>query len=121
VATRGIDVDLQPLRYAGATVLGAAAAGRLLGTPDVGCPLRSLTGVPCPFCGTSRGVIDLVHGDLGGALLMNPASVLLVVAVVVLLVTWSRRRVRIPAWSAAMAIAALWGFQLFKLLAGQPL
>jgi hypothetical protein len=121
VAAATIDVDLRPLRYAGAAMLGVAAVRPLLGNPGIGCPLRSLTGVPCPLCGMTRGVTDMVHGDVGKALLMNPGSVLLVVAVVVMLVAWRRQRLRIAPWTVYAAIAALWGFQLFKLFTGLPL
>ena len=104
MATAGIEVDLKPLRYAGAgaAALGLAAAGPVLGTPGLGCPLRSLTGVPCPFCGTTRGVTELMHGDLGGALLMNPGSVLLVVAQPLLSGAWCTLCLASAAISVAM-------------------
>jgi hypothetical protein len=33
---------------------------------------RNLTGLPCPFCGTTRSVGNLLLGDFQGALSMNP-------------------------------------------------
>lgn len=36
------------------------------------CVLHSLTGLYCPGCGTTRAVYLLLHGDLSGALRMNP-------------------------------------------------
>jgi hypothetical protein len=121
VAAQAIDFDLRPLRYAGVAILGLAAARPLIGNPGIGCPLRSATGVPCPLCGMTRGVTDVVHGDIGKALLMNPGSVLLVIAAIVLLVAWRRQRLRVRMWSLYAAIAALWAFQLFKLFTGRPL
>lgn len=63
------------------------AAGALLlpQLPDVGpvCPLRRLTGVPCPFCGMTTGVLALSQGDVVASLAANPAALLLVVAVVI--------------------------------------
>jgi hypothetical protein len=37
-----------------------------------GCPLRMLTGVPCPTCGSTRAGLALVRGDIPGALHFNP-------------------------------------------------
>jgi hypothetical protein len=36
------------------------------------CHFKLLTGVPCPCCGGSRGVLHLLGGDLSGGLAMNP-------------------------------------------------
>lgn len=38
------------------------------------CPLKRLTGVPCPTCGLTRGVDCLLHGDLLAGWLMNPLA-----------------------------------------------
>jgi Protein of unknown function (DUF2752) len=116
-----IHLDLRPLRWVGAGMLGVAAARPLLGSPGVGCPLRAMTGVPCPFCGMTRGVTDAVHGDVATAALLNPGSVVLVVAAVVLLVVWRRRTVSFPAWLPYALVAALWAFQLFKYATARPL
>jgi hypothetical protein len=40
------------------------------------CPLRTLTGVPCPTCGTTRAGLALVRGDILGALHFNPLATL---------------------------------------------
>jgi MFS superfamily sulfate permease-like transporter len=102
-------------------MLAVAAARPLLGEPGIGCPLRALTGVPCPLCGMTRGVTSAVHGDLVGALRMNPGSVVLVAMVVAVLVGWRWRRTSIPRWTVPVAVAALWAYQLFKLSTGHPL
>jgi hypothetical protein len=116
-----MQLDLRPYRWAGAGMLGLAAARPLLGDPGVGCPLRAMTGVPCPFCGMTRGVTDAVHGQLATAASLNPGSVFLVLAAIVLLVAWRRRTVLFPAWLPYALVAALWGFQLFKYATGRPL
>ena len=121
MAAATIELHLRPLRYAGVALLGAAALAPLVGDPGIACPLRTLTGVPCPFCGMTRGITDLAHGDVAGALLLNPGSILLVAAAIALVFARRPRQVRLPAWSVVATIAALWVFQLSKLVTGQPL
>ncbi len=36
------------------------------------CPLHEYLGLPCPSCGTTRGVLLLLEGRVGDAFLMNP-------------------------------------------------
>ncbi|MFQ5558091.1 MAG: DUF2752 domain-containing protein [Acidimicrobiales bacterium] len=69
------------LRCLGAVMLGGAVVLPVM--PAVGplCPLRRVTGVPCPFCGMTTGVTATAHGDLLGAVAANPAAPLLVLAV----------------------------------------
>ena len=120
-ATAQVDLDVRPLRWTGAGILAIAAVRPLVGNPGIGCPLRAMTGVPCPFCGMTRGVTEAVHGDLVGAANLNPGSLLLVVSAVLLLVLWRRRTARMPIWLPIAFVAALWAFQLFKYATGRPL
>jgi len=115
-------VELRELRIAGAAMLGVAAIRPLVPFEFVPpCPLRTVTGVPCPMCGMTRGVTALVHGDFARALLMNPASFVAVALAVLLLVQWRTRRVVIPVWVVVTALAAMWGWQLFKYATGRPI
>jgi hypothetical protein len=82
------------------------------------CPLRALTGVPCPFCGGTRGTLALLHGDLLHSLALNPGVVLGIVAV--LYVVWRRPRRTLPTWLPCAVVAALWAFQLAKYATGRP-
>jgi hypothetical protein len=122
VQTR-IGIDARPLRAAGAGVLAFAEVRPYVGDGNAGapCPLRSLTGIPCPFCGTTRGVTAAVRGDVLDAVVLNPASVLLVLAAVALLVLWRVPRFSVPVWLPIAGVAALWAYELFKLGAGLPL
>ena len=42
------------------------------------CPLRILTGLPCPACGTIRSALALLHFDILGMLWYQPVMPLLV-------------------------------------------
>ena len=73
------------------------------------------------MCGSTRGVIAAVHGDIGSALTLNPASLIVLVLAVMLVIGWRVERVRIPVWVIVAVFAALWAYQMFKYTAGQPL
>ncbi|MBC3843903.1 DUF2752 domain-containing protein [Streptacidiphilus sp. 4-A2] len=64
-------------RGSGAAVLALALA-ELHATDDPGviCPLRRLTGVPCPVCGSTTVFMELGAGHLGAAVAANPVTVL---------------------------------------------
>jgi hypothetical protein len=67
----------------------------------------------------TRGTLALVHGDVLGALALNPGVILALVVVVFLL--WRRPRLSTPTWLPWAVVAALWSFQLFKYATGRPL
>jgi hypothetical protein len=114
--------------------LGAAAAsfaypavsrGTGLALP---CPLRTLTGIPCPLCGMTTAATGLASGDLGAALAANPFVLLLAgfTLVMALLMAaralgWARQPAQWPParrrqayWAAALLAAASWAFQLHR-------
>ena len=92
------------------------------------CPLRALTGVPCPLCGMTTAATRLAAGDLHGALAANPFVLVLVAftAFMALLMTLRAAGVAAPpaAWPAArqraakLAVVALaagsWLFELHR-------
>ena len=47
-------------------------AGWIPGLP--GCPLKTLSGVPCPACGSGRAVVALSQGHWYQAFQWNPAA-----------------------------------------------
>lgn len=58
-------------------VVGAVGAVTLAhltipGRPATVCPLRALTGVPCPICGGTTAAVRVGHADLLGAMRANP-------------------------------------------------
>jgi len=107
---------------AGVSTLALAAVLPLLpGHDAITCPLRATTGVPCPFCGMTRGVGHALRGDVGGALALNPGSVLLVVGVLALVLAVRRATIRIPVWVPAVVLVAMWSFQLLEYSTGRPL
>lgn len=121
------------------TVLGLAAAGGLAlllvrVRPDAflswaHCPLREVTGIPCPTCGGSHALVALARGDLRAALGANPAlcGFALAFAVAVL---WAALALAVPplrvgvqlgprerrttGWLAVLGIVAAWAYQVWR-------
>ncbi len=93
--------------------------GRHPGLPGLSCPLRALTGIPCPTCFLTRSTAEALQGDLGQAFVLHAfgpplAAILLIWSV------WAirRRRLvppRLPAWplgAVTLGLLAYWGLRL---------
>ena len=79
------------------------------------CPLRALTGIPCPLCGMTTSVEATVHGDLADAFATNPAGPLFVAAAVAFLLARTRR-LAIGRWWLVAVVAAIWAYELVRVL-----
>src|SRR4051794_10476989 len=90
-----------------ALVLGVAPPVALLAVVDPNhpghypvCPVKALTGLDCPGCGSLRAVHALSHGDVLGALDHNGLFVVFLPVMVLSAVLWARSRPQ-PAWLSA--------------------
>lgn len=94
------------------------------------CPLRSITGIPCPLCGMTTGTVAMLRGDLSSSVSANPFAPGFVLAAAAAFVDGLRRwagrpsilglvarvravrRLALPLLVAAALIS--WIFQLYR-------
>jgi hypothetical protein len=95
------------LRLVGVGATGFALASSALEL-GVLCPLRRLTGVPCPLCGLTTGTWDLVHGDVVGAVHAHPLAPVALAFLVLAWTPWGPAAVS-AVRRRPMALAALLG------------
>ena len=69
------------------------------------CPWRDVTTLPCPTCGGTRAVVELVQGNLAGSLGSNPA---LAVGLALFLIwaVYALAATLIPAWRFRVDLGA---------------
>ena len=106
--------DASDLRTAGGLMLAAAVILPVLpGHPSLVCPLRAITGVPCPFCGMTTSVEATMHFDFAKAMAATPAGILAVAVAIAFLV---RRpaSIRVPLALVFVVLALMWAFQLHR-------
>ncbi|MBM3743809.1 MAG: DUF2752 domain-containing protein [Actinobacteria bacterium] len=54
------------------------------------CLFRNSTGLPCPFCGTTRSIGSILQGDFGSAVELNPLGFLVIAGAVFMFLTPER-------------------------------
>ncbi|HXR70188.1 DUF2752 domain-containing protein [Actinocrinis sp.] len=110
------------LRF-GAVAAASVAAAWVHQNHDPGalCPLRRVTGVPCPFCGSTTVFMEAGAGHWGAALTANPVTV--VAALVFLaapllaldpVATLSRLPSRLLWIGGGLLLAGSWLWQLHR-------
>lgn len=50
----------------------------------VGCVFKAITDLPCPSCGSTRTVLELIQGDVAAIISGNPLGIILLPAIFVL-------------------------------------
>ena len=80
------------------------------------CPLRAVTGVPCPLCGGTTAAGRIGRGDVLGGLAANPVAVL--AAALLVLAPVLSGRVRLPhraaPWLFTVGVLFAWVWQLTR-------
>jgi hypothetical protein len=103
-----------------AVALGAATGGRPDG-PTL-CLFKSVTGLPCPFCGVTRSLFELGHGHVAASVELSPLGLLVpLVAVAVLTrLVAARRDGTARPWPSglltlgSLVVAVAWAIQLTR-------
>lgn len=109
-----IALDTADLRYAAAAGVAAGVALPLLPVHlPFACPLRTVTGVPCPLCGMTTSVTETARFDLDAALAATPAGVA-AVAVAFAILLARPRRLSIPAPLPYVVLGCMWLYQLYR-------
>ena len=104
--------DAKDLTIAGGLMLVAAFLRPLVPFESgIACPLRAMTGIPCPFCGMTTSVSATVQLDVVEAFAANPAGIIATLFAVFLIV----RRPRYLKASLPMigvSLLVMWIFEL---------
>ena len=100
------------------TVTAAIIAAVILyGLLDITCPIKELTGIPCPGCGMTRAYLSLLQGDISAAFAFHPLFPTVPVAYLML---WTDGRLVGHKWvdrgiliAIAVGFVAIWIGRIF--------
>ena len=113
--TTSIAIPVTPLRWLVVGCIGLAVFGLFSPlSPIPPCPLRTMTGIPCPLCGMTRSVRELLRLDLGAAMRFQPFGLIALLGGAAILVLWALPRtravsvVRVPVLAALLMLAGSW-------------
>ncbi|MCX2930133.1 DUF2752 domain-containing protein [Mycobacterium sp. CVI_P3] len=111
----------------GAALIGAVTYVGLVDPHRAGslfppCPFRLLTGLNCPACGGLRMTHDLLHGDLGAAVVDN-VFLLVGLPLLALWLLWriGRGERPLPKPAIVLIVVAAIGWTIVRNLPGFPL
>ena len=108
-------IDVTGVRWAGAAMIGLGVTLPLLPhNPGPACPLRAVTGLPCPACGMTTAVKAILSGHIHSSIAANPFGVVAVAVALVLLVRPRVRQVALPYAPLMLALAASWAWELHR-------
>ena len=109
------EVDVRRLRRPAAIFLaGGLLLAHLPAAVGLPCPMRSLTGVPCPFCGVTTSVRDTFGGHVRAGLAAAPLGLLLIAAAIVVALRLGPARVKLLLPIVIAAVVAEWSFELLR-------
>ena len=78
------------------------------------CPMRTLTGIPCPFCGVTTSVRDTLGGRVRAGFDAAPLGVVLLVAAIAIVLRLGPAHVRIVRPIAIISVVTEWCFELHR-------
>lgn len=113
VGTATLPLDVTGFRWAGAAMIGLGVGLPLLPhNPGLACPLRTLTGVPCPMCGMTTAVKAGLAGHWSASIAANPFGIVAVLVAIALLVRPRLRSVKVPVMLIVGCAMASWVWEL---------
>jgi len=109
------EVEVRRLRAPAAVFLaGGLVLAHLPEGWGLPCPLRTLTGVPCPFCGVTTSVRDALGGRVRAALGVAPLGLVLIGAAIAIALRLTPANVRVLRLLLVVAVVAEWCFELLR-------
>ena len=109
--TATLDLGVMRRLGAGMLVLGATLP-HVAHNPGLPCPLRTITGVPCPLCGMTTSVKATCTGRLRAAVIANPFGVAAVAFALLLLVRPKLSSIRVPIAGLVAVAVVSWAWEL---------